>query len=162
MGNGKVEIPPESMQMFGNAENLAIRTVILINGAAAVAILAFVGTIWTLDKQGSIGDLSTSLFWFVIGVGCGFLASLLNYLAFHIAIRKPKSGTIDSNRAFKKWFDIRHKLVRKFTYTVMILLSIGFFCFIYGTYQANKIFQKPPPVELKSPITYEEAVDLLI
>jgi hypothetical protein len=75
----------------------AIKSAILINGGAAVALLAFLGNLLTKDApQGvvfPIDDISFAMLIFVIGVGCAGGASALGYLtqrAYHAEM--PKIG----------------------------------------------------------------------
>lgn len=60
---------------------LALKSAILINGAASVAILAFIGKIWGGDDAiTTIKRMSVSLFVFVSGVLVGALASGFSYV----------------------------------------------------------------------------------
>ncbi len=63
--------------------NLALKSVILVNGAAAVALLAFLGHIWgtndaTLNVAVKAGE---SLGWFVAGTCVGVAAAGMAYVA---------------------------------------------------------------------------------
>lgn len=61
---------------------LALRTPILINGGAAVALLAFIGNIWTKSQSASVaGSLTSAMLFFVIGVLCGGLATAGTYFS---------------------------------------------------------------------------------
>jgi hypothetical protein len=49
------------------AEN-ALKSTILINGAATVALLAFIGNVWKADGSPLLIAIAGALYWFVIGV----------------------------------------------------------------------------------------------
>ena len=61
---------------------LALKSVILVNGAAAVALLAFLGHIWgTSDAALNVAvKAGESLGWFVAGTGAGVAAAGLAYI----------------------------------------------------------------------------------
>jgi hypothetical protein len=63
------------------AGDVAIRTVMLVNGGAAVAVLAFIGALVRQDgvtiKQ--VAGVSGSLLWFASGVAAAVLALALSY-----------------------------------------------------------------------------------
>ncbi len=61
---------------------LALKSIIFVNGAAAVALLAFLGQIW--GKEGATGVAAAagwSLGWFVTGTACGVAAAAFAYFA---------------------------------------------------------------------------------
>ncbi len=62
--------------------NVAIRSLILINGGAVVALLAFVGAIESSDLTNSIKieELVAPIFSFAVGVGGAAIAAILAYL----------------------------------------------------------------------------------
>ena len=65
-----------------NAGQNAIKSMVVINGGAAVAMLAFIGNIWSTGKnlQGVKG-LSWGLLFFVLGVLLSGIVSALTYLS---------------------------------------------------------------------------------
>ena len=69
----------------------------LVNGAAAIAVLAFLGSIWAgnaKEGQAAAIKLAPALEWFVWGVGLGVLTAGLAYLAqvTFLELPKPKDG----------------------------------------------------------------------
>lgn len=70
-----------------NSGNIAIRTILLINGAAAITLLAFIGNLISnssINFSPQFVGLTNSLMWFVVGVaftafGMG-VAYIANYL----------------------------------------------------------------------------------
>lgn len=65
-----------------DSANIAIRALLLINGGAVVALLAFVGAIASSDVGNAvkIEELVTPIFSFAFGVGCAAIAALLAYI----------------------------------------------------------------------------------
>lgn len=62
--------------------NLAIRSMVLVNGGAVVALLAFVGAIASKDfgYVPKVDDLVTPIWWFALGVGLSSILAALAYL----------------------------------------------------------------------------------
>jgi hypothetical protein len=76
----------------------ALRSMFLINGGAAVAVLAFVGHLATLrDSTGSIGAFALPLGCFVVGLLLITIASGITYLAQR-AYATQKKGRRSGNR----------------------------------------------------------------
>ena len=61
--------------------NLALRTAMLINGGAAIAVLAFVGSLASRDKVSlqAITQTAATLIWFATGVAVATLSMGLAY-----------------------------------------------------------------------------------
>jgi hypothetical protein len=77
------------------AGEVAIKTVMLVNGGAAVSVLAFIGALVRQDgvtvKQ--VAGVSGSLLWFAGGVAVAILALALSYFANFCYVRKEASKT---------------------------------------------------------------------
>ncbi len=72
----------ETFKATINAGQNAIKSMVIINGGAAVALLAFVGNIWSnKGNLSGIKGLSWGLLFFVIGVLLAGIVSALTYLA---------------------------------------------------------------------------------
>ena len=72
-----------------NNANIALRTLVLINGGAAIALLAFIGTIVTspsLSQAGSIATLTLPLLWFGGGVVATVMAMIFAYVTHYCAV----------------------------------------------------------------------------
>ena len=72
---------------------VAIKGIVLVNGAAAIAVLAFLGSIWAGNaKEGREAaiKLAPALEWFVWGVGLGVLTAGLAYLAQVAILELPQ------------------------------------------------------------------------
>jgi hypothetical protein len=65
-----------------DAATTAIRSLILVNGGAVVALLAFTGAIETSENGGtvSLDALAAPIWWFAIGVGLSATAAMWAYI----------------------------------------------------------------------------------
>lgn len=62
---------------YGSA---TLKSAILINGGAAVALLAFIGNIWNLDvSQGVVSHLTSAIVYFSFGVLAAAIGTALSY-----------------------------------------------------------------------------------
>lgn len=59
---------------------IALRTVVLVNGGAAVAVLFFLSAIAAKVSVAQISVVAHSLIWFVAGITCGLIALTCAYL----------------------------------------------------------------------------------
>jgi len=59
----------------------ALKSALLINGAAAVALLAFIGKVWPSSKDQTIADISGAMAYYVIGVLVAAVAAGFTYLS---------------------------------------------------------------------------------
>lgn len=77
------------------ASNLALRTLVLINGGAAVAILAFLGAVASKDKVDfdQVGRVAGTLRFYAIGVACAVAAMAFAYLANFHGRHRNKEGS---------------------------------------------------------------------
>jgi hypothetical protein len=68
--------------------NLALRTLIVINGGAAIAVLAFLGAIASKDKIdfAKVGDVANTLRCFAIGVALALVGMALAYLTNYFTV----------------------------------------------------------------------------
>lgn len=83
----------ELFKSIVTAGQAALKTTILINGGAAVALLAFIGKLYTTQSKELIPLLAVSLVCYVYGVLCGSLATGFTYLTQFLHLRKiPKLG----------------------------------------------------------------------
>jgi hypothetical protein len=65
---------------------LAIKSLILVNGAAVIALLTLLGHLWAADINGSTAikltaKLGPSFTWYTVGVGAGVLSAGFSYFA---------------------------------------------------------------------------------
>jgi hypothetical protein len=75
------------------AGDVAIRTAMLINGGAAVAVLAFIGTLVRQDEVTvkQVAGVSGSLLWFGSGVAAAVFALALSYFTNYCYVRAETS-----------------------------------------------------------------------
>lgn len=61
----------------------AIKTALLLNGGAAIALLALLGNFASAEKSplGSIEQLKCALMWFVAGLACAGATSIVAYIS---------------------------------------------------------------------------------
>jgi hypothetical protein len=82
--NADHEIELEHVKVVSQAGNFALKSAILINGGASVALLAFLGKIWgsaTIVQNVLLINMPLALLLFVLGVLSSAVAAGLNYLA---------------------------------------------------------------------------------
>ncbi len=74
----------EALQNFNKAAiesaNIAIRSLLLVNGGASVALLAFVGAVESGNSEINSRVLVEPIRWFAFGVGAAVLTALFAYL----------------------------------------------------------------------------------
>ena len=116
---------------------IALKSAILINGGAAVAFLAFIGTLWTGSNENpeSLLKLAGPLMLFVWGVFLGAISSGLAYLT---QICYAEGGQKLGN------------ILRVFA----VLSVFGtYVCFYMGAYEASEIFSAPIVESVKESIS---------
>ena len=74
------EFTRQNFQAAFQSGQIALRTVVLVNGGAAVAVLFFLGTIASKVSVAQISVVAASLIWFAAGITCGLLALTCAYL----------------------------------------------------------------------------------
>ena len=81
----------------------ALKTTIIMNGGASVALLAFIGNTW-IHKGDGVAMLSIALFLFAIGVLSGCAATGVTYFAQSIATEENKDQwKVRNNWAVALW-----------------------------------------------------------
>ncbi len=120
---------------------LAIKSIIVVNGAAVIALLAFLGNIW--DKNGSAAIITaagSSLGHFVYGLICGVATAAFSYLAQVVfaEVQRGPSGRVLSGEVLR---------------VVAVTLAIaGLVFFALGARDAHKALLIPPPVVTPQPV----------
>lgn len=109
--------------------NLVLRSLLIINGGAVVALLAFVASMVTAETLGlgdNIAELTAPLLWFGWGVVASVVAMALAYLTNYCVV--GHSFAIHDGQSPKAW-GIAYISFHVFA----ILVTIGSLsCFIYG------------------------------
>jgi hypothetical protein len=113
---------------------VAVKTSVVVNGGAAVAILAFIGGLVGKDIVGvkQVADVASSLMWFASGVAAGLAALALIYLTNYCAaaavrfrqriFRDPYIRDTKLSRFIRKSYTISHIVA-----VIVSLMSIGLF-----------------------------------
>ena len=72
----------DQIRSVGDYEKLLVKCVLLINGAAAIALLAFIGNIWLIEDRGNtIADLILALKIFIYGVVSAIFGVVINIVS---------------------------------------------------------------------------------
>jgi hypothetical protein len=97
---------------------LALRTLVLVNGAAVIALLTFVGQVWANDQHNG-SAMAHILFWplmlFLVGLIMAVTATILGYIT-QMLTTEHGGGTIPPVS----------KKVRRFAIASAVLSLIGF------------------------------------
>lgn len=102
----------------------ALKTTIIMNGGASVALLAFIGNTW-MHKGDGVAMLSIALFLFAVGVLSGCAATGVTYLAQSIATEENKAQwKVRNNWAIVLWI----------TSCGFFLVGLVFACIIFMTH----------------------------
>jgi len=106
-----------------NLSQNAFKTIIIINGGAAVALLAFLGNIWAKDPSLEVViSIASAISLFSIGVLVGALGSGMVYVCNYLyAINKSSTAT-------------------KFHILTAVLAIGAYVCFGLGAYSAHSSF----------------------
>ena len=71
----------EALNKFSmDAGVVAVRSLFLINGGAAIAVLAFIAQVYDGDSHLTVADVANALLWFAVGVAFAALAACGTYL----------------------------------------------------------------------------------
>jgi hypothetical protein len=122
-----------------NVGQAAIRTAVLINGGAAIAILGLIGALIGKDERAtSMSDLSEvalSLQWFAFGVASGTAALGFSYVTNYSSVRRSATRT----RTFRPPYFIGTRKTtfwrwvgRVFQWGAVLLAAVSIGLFIHG------------------------------
>ena len=102
-----------------------LKTIILVNGGAAVAILAFIGGLASQSRiqMGQLSSVANSLLIFAFGVFAAVVAMALNYGTLYSTAMDAQSFKEDSPWATTK---------RIIEFTSLVVTAISILLFIYG------------------------------
>lgn len=126
-----------------DSANIAIKSLLLINGGAVIALLAFVGSIEASDAGANISaePFVASIWWFAFGVG---LSAAVAFLAYMIMLFDQ--GILDNvdlvwDHPYVKDKPIVNRLwwIRTVLHILAMLLAVGTLCaFFYGVYSVTE------------------------
>ena len=108
----------------------AIKAPMLLNGASAVALLAFIGQVWSKDDmENTINTMSCAIAIFVVGV---FLAAFSTFLAYFVQVfyYRFSSGGNGSDE----------KIAERLRFAVIVFLILSYLVFGGGIYVALQEF----------------------
>lgn len=74
------EFTRQNFEAAFRSGQIALRTVVLVNGGAAVAVLFLLGIFATRISVAQMAVVASSLMWFVAGITCGLIALTSAYL----------------------------------------------------------------------------------
>ena len=127
-------------QVIQNA-NIALRTAVLDNGAAAIAMLSFISSLYGKDPNASNRDyasLTAPLMWFAVGVAMGAFAIAMSYFTNYSIVANAVHKLQDYNHPYihdtplsKRW--LRAAITCQIIAIVAGLGSLG--TFVYGMLQ---------------------------
>jgi len=137
-----------------NSGAIAMRAMLLINGGAAVAMLAFIGSLVTAQKgdySSTLTDLVSPLIWFAWGVAsaaaCAGLAYITNYCIASSSVFKSRHNEylfVRKTKASKRWF-----IAAVFFQIFAVSAAVGsLFLFVYGMLGISDVItnlNKPNP-----------------
>jgi hypothetical protein len=138
---------------------VAVKTSVLVNGGAAVAVLALMGGMLGKDilTVRQVADVSSSLMWFACGVGAGITALAFIYLMNYSAAARTRWQIRVYEAPFvqdtpQSWY-MRHVYTIAHTIAVAVaVISVGLF--IYGVLDVRdsiarlaKVVPSPPSIQ---------------
>jgi len=124
------------------AANLSLRTLVLINGGAAIAVLTFLGGVASKDKIdfNKIGVVAGTLKWFAFGVAFACLGMALSYLTNFAAAAIANSMTREWTHPYltdgpktKRW----ERINLSFHISAIIVAIISLALFLIGMFAAS-------------------------
>lgn len=129
MSNWHVQETYKSLIQIGNG---LLRFILIVNGGAALAVMAFIGTIYPLDN--GYPNVLPSLSSFLIGI---FFAGLAHYTAYRTQLKLYQEGQVhskaDSSRSHTFWLN----LSGTFVIISIIFFGIGAFCGVSSIIPSN-------------------------
>lgn len=137
---------------YGNRVNGAVaetshntlRALIIINGGAAITVLAFIGQIVSSDKlkvSATLADVTTPIIWFAIGVALAVVGSGAAYFTNYSLAVRTSAMTHHYDRPYirptkkSKYWQIG-AIVFQIIAVLAASASLGFF--VYGMFEVQK------------------------
>jgi hypothetical protein len=121
----EAELHRTNLEVASKSAEVAVKTSVLMNGGAAVAILAFIGGMLGKDivsvKQ--VADVSSSLIWFAAGVATGVGALALIYLMNYCAAARVSFRRRTFEHPYVR--ETSRSLLMKKIYTIAHILAVA-------------------------------------
>ena len=117
-------------QAVANA-NATLRSLLLINGGAAVALLAFIGSLISSDEvqlAPSIDMLTAPLMWFAWGVSASVLGMAFAYITNYSISGHAFALYREDPKAEKKWL----RIAIPFQVAAILVAIASLSCFVLG------------------------------
>lgn len=132
----KHNVEAEGFRAVMEAGLSALKSSIIINGSAALALLTFIGGAWqrSCDNFPLISSLGKALFIFVLGVGFSGVASGMRYLSQ--AAYQQNCRDMILGKVYSVWIRIGN-FFRNLT---IILAVVSYFSFFYGAWLSYVYF----------------------
>lgn len=118
------ELHRSLMEATSKSAEVAVKTSVVVNGGAAVALLAFIGGM--LGKEivtvQQVADVSSVLIWFAAGVACGVGALAFIYLMNYVAAREIRTRLPEFHRMI--WWPSLGRRFHRTTYAVAHTIAV--------------------------------------
>ena len=152
----------ESVRAGNESGTEAIKATTLINGGAAVAMLAFVGHLASIQAKATvIMGFAEPLRLFVAGALLGVVASGVTYLAhvFYIGSLTREFRSKEAKREGDETLaSVRHnasvrwgRIGQGINFIVVLIVVASLFCFAFGCYIAYRAFESGIPLHSTGP-----------
>ena len=122
-----------------DASALTIRSLILVNGAAVVSLLAFLGALQTSEGFPELifSDITRSILWFAFGVGAGVFTAVFAYGVNLMDHREVRHTILTWEPPYLEEPDDANKTERKRDIFFVLALVVGLLslvCFFGGIF----------------------------
>lgn len=142
---GHNELKKESLKAGVQFASSTLRGLFILNGAAAVALLAFLGTLVTSNASDNVptlaANLTNSLIWFALGAA---LSVVISFVAYTAQIYYMESFTISDNpnntEKAKEEGDIFFRCHKKYRAVAVAFTFASLACFLYALVRAGDAF----------------------
>src|ERR1700730_590358 len=124
------------------SSELTLRTAVLINGGAAISVLAFIGGLAAQGRIGisQLGGIADSLILFALGVASASVGMCFSYLTHNFTLARPESKKLSVEPPFvqpgpaTKWW----KLSRRVVYDLAIFACLAsLILFVMGMFDVK-------------------------
>jgi hypothetical protein len=120
-----LEFTRQNYEAAFRSGQIALRTIVLVNGGAAVAVLFFLGSIATRVTVAQIAVVAHSLIWFAAGITCGLIALTSAYLTNLYDANIGTSVNQTWEYPFTQPGRYTHYFVRMSRYAHMVAVAAG-------------------------------------
>ncbi|GAA0326616.1 hypothetical protein GCM10009087_41140 [Sphingomonas oligophenolica] len=133
MSDAKDEYAKSVNEKAIDSSNMVLKTLILIHGGSAVALLAFIGNLSGKTSPilgGKIGSLATTIIWFGWGVAITVAAMTCAYFTNYLTVGHAFADIEETKKRYAFWKAAFH--------IPAVLLTLSSLClFLFGMYQVR-------------------------